>query len=160
MRSQCDLCRRSRDGEVKNKGNRGESKERMKMKRKRRETRDITGKVKDLTGTIISCIAFSYFNFIQVISRSISLMLTSSNESKYYLQQKFQSLRQEEVGGRLSSDGVGSTLIIFKPKESVEKRVIDQDYHKYTLTCPGGSLRNSDEMAFDLPRSEVDVFET
>lgn len=32
--------------------------------------------------------------------------------------------------------------------------------HTETLTCPGGSLRNSDEVASDLAWSEVDVCET
>lgn len=32
--------------------------------------------------------------------------------------------------------------------------------HTVTLTCPGGSLRNSDEMTSDLTRSEVDICET
>lgn len=33
-------------------------------------------------------------------------------------------------------------------------------YNSETLTCPGGSLRNSDEVAPDLARSEMNVCET
>lgn len=48
------------------------------------------------------------------------------------------------------------------PAQSCQEEEVNKEplYHTETLTCPGGSLRNSDEVASDLARSEVDVCET